>query len=218
MVDNLIVVLKSHGFENGELVYYSPHSKVYVVADKGDDHFFVKDIDTGAYIITDTTPTYDGYVARITGDTGSVEIDGLELLAGSVVFVYNDEELIGEYLVNESGVVSFPNPLGNTVSIGTPFTSLARTLRLEINLGIQTSQSNIKRINRIATRVVNTKSFTMKAAEETRICRLPFTNETIDVEENILSGYENRATVEFKSIGAEPLTLLSTVIKLEYKN
>lgn len=218
MVDKLIIVSKLHGFENGELVYYSPHSKVYTVADKGDDYFFVKNMETGAYITTDVVPTYVGYVARVSGDTSSVEVDGLDILAGNTVFVYNDEELIGEYVVSQDGKISFPNPLGDTVSIGAPFTSLARTLRLEINLGIQTSQSNIKRINRIATRVVNTKAFTMKAAEETRICRLPFTNETIDVEENILSGYENRATVEFKSIGAEPLTLLSTVIKLEYKN
>ena len=213
----LIIVVPEHGYNNGNLIYYSVHNDVYIAADVGDDYMFLKEIDTGNYVLVEPIPIYEGYVARNLGSATEITVGGLSLLAGADVIVVVDGENVGTKTVSAEGEISFANALGANIKVGLPFQSMVRTLRLDINTGSQTSQSNMKRIKSIVPRLVNSRCINIKAAEETVKVNVDFTNTSEDIETNIMSGYETRATVEFNSEEEKSLTILSCVISLEYK-
>lgn len=217
MDDKLIIVIPSHGYQNGDYIYYSILNEVFVVSDTETNSFLLKHRDTGEYVLVSPVPVYSGYTAKVLSSSSTLTAEGLEFLAGSTVSVLINNVKQGDYTVQSDGTVTFPNPLASDVKVGLPFTSMARTLRLDINVGGQTSQSNVKRISKIVPRIVNSGAIQMKAAEETIKETISFSNISEDIGRNIMSGYETRATVEFSSVDEKPLTILSAVIALEYK-
>ena len=151
---DLIIYLPSHGYSESDYITASWLDGAYYVRGVQSNSFKISTDDSDDNIVQFTETITDGYVRQQTVG-GTTTITGLDHLEGETVFVTNNGESLGSYVVSSGSVTLLGEVL--TYQVGLPYACKIKTMRLEVP-SAPTTQSKIKRINETVVRHVRSKN------------------------------------------------------------
>ena len=210
---HLIVYLPAHGYSDDNPLFVSWLNDTYYVADKTIDSFKLVTEASGSTYVDFTTSITSGYVRQNTG-SGSATITGLDHLEGEIVQLTSGGEFIGSYTVT-SGSITAPISVEN-YQVGLPYTMKIKTTRLEVPVENATTQSKIKRVHEVVTRLLKTKNGSAGqqygGTEYLTDMNADFSTSSTDHTVLAKGGYSEDGYTVVKSDEPYPMTVIATIV------